>query len=73
MTPPSIMAPSMTPPSMQAPQITAPTLQAPSAAAPSAAPSGKKGLGAYMPLIIILNVLVILAILLVAYFALKHH
>jgi hypothetical protein len=77
-TPPSMMAPSMTAPSVQgpyvqAPQVSTPTFQAPSPSAPSAAPAEKKGLGAYMPLIIILNVLVILAIILVAYFALKHH
>ena len=72
-TPPSMMAPSMTAPSVRGPQMSTPTFQAPSPSAPAAAPTEKKGLGAYMPLIIILNVLVILAIILVAYFALKHH
>ena len=52
---------------MQAPQMQAPTM-APPAAAPE-----KKPLGGYLPLIIILNVLVILAIVLVLYFALRHH
>lgn len=59
----------MQPPSMQPPQFSGPNIQAPG----PAAPAEKKGLSGYMPLIIILNVLVILAILLVAFFALKHH
>ena len=68
---PYVQAPQVQGPYMQTPQVAAPTFQAPTAAPPTAAPE-KKGIGSYMPLIIILNVLVILAIVLVAYFALKH-
>ena len=56
-TPPAI--PSFTPPAVAAPQL-APAPQ------PSAAPKS------YWPLIIVLNVLFILAVLLILYFALKH-
>ncbi|HEY3928416.1 MAG TPA: hypothetical protein VGL89_08580 [Candidatus Koribacter sp.] len=75
---PSVQAPYVQPPSvqgpyMQAPQVAAPTFQAPPAAVPTPAAPEKKGMSAYMPLIVILNVLVILAIVLVAYFALRHH
>jgi hypothetical protein len=65
-------APAMQPISVQAPQVSLPTFQLPTPSMPSA-PTEKKAMGGYLPLFIILNVLVILAILLVAYFALKHH
>ena len=70
---PSVQAPYVQPPYVQPPQVGPMSFPASAPPTSATAPAEKKGISAYMPLIIILNVLVILAILLVAFFALRHH
>ena len=64
----STLQPALTPVQTQMPQPAMPTpppVPAPSSTTP-------KGRGSYLPLIIVLNVLFVLAVLLILYFALKH-
>jgi hypothetical protein len=59
-------------PGMQMPAVSAPSLAAPKIAAPKP-PAAPKSTASYIPLIIVLNVVLLLAIALVLYFTLKPH
>jgi len=71
MQPPAVPSPASPPVPLSVQAHAIPTLPVVPVAPPQPAPA-PKGIAAYLPLIIVLNVLFILAVLLVLYFGLKH-
>jgi hypothetical protein len=71
--PPAPVIPGVQMPAVSAPSLAVPAITAPKAAPPKTPALPAKSPASYMPLIIVLNVVLVLAIALVLYFTLKPH